>query len=189
MGSRSVFPSTTAPEIIEFFESWEDLPLTKDNGHGGLVPSLRDYLDCAKPNLQPNVTIVDVFGPTDMVVRLFGTRLESVSGLAPTTHNLMTLYAPEVQARAHHLVWESVSHPVGYVCTRRVLTKTGALVDCPAIGLPIGVDDPTMKCFVTYASVANAQQALELRDSFKVVQDIVFHHWIDIGAGEPDGAP
>jgi hypothetical protein len=183
MGSRSVFPSTTVPDIIEFFESWEDLPMN------GLVPSLRDYLDGVTPHLQPNVTIVDVFGPTDMVVRLFGTRLESVSGLMPTMNNLMTLYSPDVQALAQHLVWEAVSRPVGYVCTRRVQTKAGRLVDCPAIGLPIGVDDPTMKCFITYASVANAQEALEARDNFQVVQDIVFHHWIDIGAGEPDGAP
>lgn len=184
MGSRSVFPSTTAPDIIEFFESWEDLPASQAG-----IPRLRDYLDTARAHLQPNVTIVDVYSPTEMVVRLFGTRLESVSGLTPTTQDLMMLYSPEVRGLAQRLVWNTVSHPVGYVCTRRVRTKSGLLLDCPAIGLPIGLDDTNLKCFITYASVANAQDALAAKDSFVIVQDVVFEHWIDIGAGEPDGAP
>ncbi|MBL8643269.1 MAG: hypothetical protein JNK21_05000 [Rhodospirillaceae bacterium] len=188
MSSRSVFPSDTAPDIMAFFESWEDLPL--DGGSGpGLVPRLSDYLDAAPPNLQPNVTIVDVYGPDRMVVRLFGTGLETISGLAPTTHDLMTLYGPEVRAMAQRLVWTTVSHPTGYVCTRHVRTKSGLILDCPAIGLPIGVDDPNMKCFITYASIANAKDALAARDSFVVVQDVRFEHWIDIGAGTPDSAP
>lgn len=188
MSSRSVFASTTPPDILEFFERWEDLPHSKNDGRG-LVPSLRDYLDNAKPHLQPNVTIVDVLSPTEMVVRLFGTRLESVSGLAPTANDLMMLYSPASRAIARSLVWHTVSHPVGYVCTRRVLTKSGLLLDCPAIGLPIAIDDDTMKCFITYASLANAQEALAARDSIQVVQDVVFEHWIDIGAGEPESKP
>ncbi|MBL8629997.1 MAG: hypothetical protein JNM81_10240 [Rhodospirillaceae bacterium] len=183
MNSRSVFASTTPPDILEFFESWEDLPMN------GLVPSLSNYLDNAKPHLQPNVTIVDVLSQTHMVVRLFGTRLESVSGLAPTANDLMLLYSPDARTLARTIVWETVTRPVGYVCTRKVRTKSGLLLDCPAIGLPIAVDDSAMKCFITYSSVGNAQQALEARDSIIMVEDIIFEHWVDIGAGEPEGRP
>jgi hypothetical protein len=185
MGSKSVFPADTPPDILDFFETWEDLP----RQDGSLVPRLSDYFDHAPVALQPNVTIVDVYTTTHLVVRLFGTGLESSSGLAPTTHDLMTLYSPDVQALAQRLVWHTVWHPTGYVCTRRVRTKAGRIVDCPAIGLPILTDDPKTKCFITYASISSAREALDARDSFTVVQDITFKHWIDIGAGEPSGPP
>jgi len=171
---------TTPKDLVQFFERWDSLPKT------GLMPRLRDYLDTAPPQLQPNVVIVDVHADGTMIVRLFGTGLESASGLLPTTHNLMTLYGASVRNMAHRLVLTTVSHPVGYVCTRKVVTTKGAVVECPAIGLPVGVDDAHLKCFITYANIAGARASLSPRDSLELVQDITFHQWIDLGAGVPE---
>jgi hypothetical protein len=166
-------------DVVQFFLRWSALPKI------GLMPRLSDYLDEAPPELQPNVTIVDVLSPTEMIVRLFGTGLEEASGLYPTAQSLRVLYGETLWPRAQKLVWAVVTHPVGYVCVRRVRTSAGLIVDCPAIGLPIGVDMPGRHCFITYANVSSASQELAPEENFELVQDLEFLGWIDLGAGVP----
>jgi hypothetical protein len=177
---QATFAPGVPDDVTEFFDRWNALPKR------GLIPRLSDYFDTASPDLQPNVTIVDVISPSEMTVRLFGTGLEQASGIYPTTQSLGVLYGEEVWERAKKLVWIVVTHPVGYVCNRRVRTSAGLIVDCPAICLPIRVDDPNRHCFITYANVSGASQELAPEESFQLVQDVQFLHWIDLGAGVPD---
>jgi len=179
MTARATFAAGLPADVIAFYERWNGLPKT------GLLPRLSDYFDTAAPELQPNVTIVDVLSPAEMTVRLFGTGLEQASGLYPTAQSLGVLYGEEVWERAKKLVWIVVTHPVGYVCIRRVRTSAGLVVDCPAVGLPIGVDIPDRRCFITYANVSGASEELAPEENFELVQEVQFLHWIDLGAGVP----
>lgn len=177
--AQDLFAPGTATDVVQFFERWRALPRT------GLVPRLSDYFDTAPAHLQPNVTVVDVHGPSEMTVRLFGTALERTSGHYPTTHDLMGLYAEPIRALACRLVWTAASHPVGYTCVRHVRTTAGRLITCPSIGLPVLLDTGQPLCFITYANIENAREALARCDQLEVVQDIVFGEWIDLGAGTP----
>lgn len=179
MTAKPAFATVMPEDVVAFYERWHALPKR------GLIPRLSDYFDTAVPELQPNVTIVDVLSPAEMTVRLFGTGLEEASGLYPTAQSLGVLYGEEVWERAKKLVWVVVTHPVGYLCIRRVRTSAGLIVDCPAIGLPIGVDDPARHCFITYANVSGASQDLAPEESFELVQEVQFLQWIDLGAGVP----
>lgn len=173
------FQSGTPRDLIEFFERWASL--RKD----GAIPLLRDYLDTAPVRLQPNVVIVEVHSSTAMTVRLFGTGLERTSGLYPTAQPLMNLYAEAIRDTASQLVWITVTHPVGYICIRHVRTTGGHMVDCPAIGLPLKLDTAEPHCFITYANLDNARQAMARDEGLEAVQDIEFVQWIDIGNGAP----
>jgi hypothetical protein len=179
MTPKPTFSPRVPADVVQFFERWAGLPKQ------ALVPKLSDYLDAAPIKLQPNVTIVDVHSPTEMTVRLFGTGLEEATGLNPTSQDLMLLFGEPIRAQAKWLVWTVVTHPVGYVCIRRVRTSAGLIVSCPAICLPIGVEAKDRQCFITYANVSAASQELAPEESLELVQEVEFLHWIDLGAGVP----
>ncbi|MDX2145283.1 MAG: PAS domain-containing protein [Rhodospirillaceae bacterium] len=183
MPSPAVFLPDTPHDLVDFFKSWDALPKQ------GLIPRLSDYLDAAPIELQPNVTIVDVHAPDKLTVRLFGTGLEDVSGIYPTSEDLMLLFSKAIQEKAKRMVWVVVTHPVGYVCVRRCQTAEGLVYDVPAICLPIAVAGPGPYGFITYASVVDASQTMMLEENLEMVQDVQFVQWLDLGNGMPPVPP
>lgn len=149
---------------------------------------MSDYLDRAPAKLQPYVGIADVFGPEAMTVRLFGTQLVERARFEPTGQSLGVLYDPVIRARMFALVCSAVTQPAGYLCTRRVVAKSGIVAINPSIGLPIVVANRAYRSLITYSVFGPMIPELAPQDKFEVVITISLDAWIDLGAGRPDVA-
>ena len=173
-------PAGTPQPIAAFLSHWAALPKQ------GLLPKLSDYLDHAPAHLQPFVAMADVYSPTNLQLRLFGTGLVDLSGRDPTGSGLDVLYAKELQSRMGNVAWEAVSRPAGYLCSRSVRTSLGHVMTCPSIFLPLENHKGAPRIAMTYAHVSSTYREMAHREPADLVQGLVITHWIDLGAGVPD---
>ncbi|MDX2223250.1 MAG: PAS domain-containing protein [Rhodospirillaceae bacterium] len=164
------------PGVRGFFEYWKSLPRT------GLLPHVRDYLDHARPDLQPNVLMLDVHSAGEINVRLIGTRLVDLTGRELTRTNALDIYAPELRAEVGKSCVTMVQRPCGQLSKRTVKSSGGMLLAASSIALPVQVDTPILGCLATFTEM---HDPVATDETMIVVQRIGDRRWIDIGAGIP----
>jgi len=177
-------PQGFAPDLAVFFKTWLGLRRA-----GAMLPRLSDYLDAPPFQLQPFVSILDLYGPDKVVVRLFGTALSAVAGQDFTKKTLDPIYPAQDLARAGSIAWRAVVHPAGYVCVRTVRSATGLALSSDCICLPLSAADDAPKCLVTYLRFPQQSPQPPKPDATGVVTSFRFVDWIDLGCGIPQTPP
>lgn len=172
-------PADTLPDIAEFFSYWASLPKRE------LLPRLADYFENAPPELHSLVGVADVMSPIDWKLSFLGPGLVRRGGGDPTGESLGALYSPWVRAVMGNLVWELVSRPVGYLCTRRIQTAAGDIVESKGICLPLENSPPLKGSVVTYAHFPPLPGGWSDHDHLALIKTLRVTHWIDLGAGVP----
>ncbi|MDX2223938.1 MAG: PAS domain-containing protein, partial [Rhodospirillaceae bacterium] len=140
--------------MATFFGYWNSLP--KDHG----LPRLPDYLNRAPHDLQPTVAIVDIYTPTDLRVRLFGTALVDLIATELTGKAALSIYAPESHRFASSMAWQAVSQPCGYLCKRTFRSFSGAIITAPGIALPVRTDRSDCKTVINFTNLDQATSSL-----------------------------
>ncbi|MSO98870.1 MAG: PAS domain-containing protein [Rhodospirillaceae bacterium] len=172
------FAPNTPDDILEFYDHWASLPKR------GLMPHLSDYLDRAPARLQPNVVIIDVSSPDEMIIRLFGTNIVDISGRELTTKSLHSVFAPQIWPDSCKRIWKAVTQPAGYYCIRGVRSSGDRMLHSPSVCLPVASGTGGRYCFMSY-SIFPAASTMMLDERPDIVLSLELLHWIDIGAGVP----
>jgi hypothetical protein len=173
-------PVSTDARVQAFFAYWNSL--AKDGG----LPRLPDYLNRAPHDLQPTVAIVDVYTPTDLRVRLFGTALVDLIATELTGKAALSIYAPESHRTASAMAWRAVSQPCGYLCKRTFRSFSGTIITAPGIALPVRTDRSDCKTVINFTNLDQATSTLGLGHArFDMVQALERVAWIDLGFGVP----
>jgi len=170
--------SAMQADIRAFVDHWRS---ARTDAH---VPALPDYLDLPPFAHQCSTAIVDVAAPGQMRFRLFGTRLNELSGDELTGHDVLSKFHPSARAEAERITWAAVTTPCGYLLSRRMRRGPFA-VTASGVGLPLRHPSSERYCIVGFTSDISART--ELSDSLEegFVTGIELIQWIDIGAGEP----
>ena len=164
-------------EFLDFWDHWTSLPKKS------LIPQLRDYLDSAKPAVQPHIVIMDLASPSDINIRLAGTAVVNTVGEI-TNSDADELYVQAVKTRALKQAWTAASHPCGYTVLRTYKTVSGLQDTGRALLLPIEITSDR-KSVVIYNGTPTFGGVKLQSDSVQTVIDYRELEWIDIGAGTP----
>ncbi len=163
-----------------FFAHWRSIP------RAGLVPSLRDYLDVPRPDIQPWTIILDIEAH-GLPVRLFGTALTELMGLDGTGHDY-TLAVRESR-RAQVLARDTLctTHPCGLRLGMQAVTQKGRAFINTVLVLPV-MRGPNSFSIIRVSDVG------AFVDELDPVHPLSISHytqaeWVDIGAGVPPSPP
>lgn len=160
------------------YDFWRSLP--KKN----LLPQLADFFDRVPPDLAPYLAIVDVRGPQETKIRLFGTHLVAAAAFDPTGMSVGDLYSAELRSQVHQMLWAVTQRPVGYLSRRKIIGRSGFVNIHPSIGLPIDIPTSGVRGVVNYSRSVSAESHMG-EDRAHLVQEMKLERWIDIGAGVP----
>ncbi len=150
-----------------------------------MVPHLRDYLDAPVLQLQAHVAIGDIYGPTDIRLRLFGGGLADVAGEDYTNRAIDPLLNPEAKAAGGAAAWAAVRHPAGYRTLLKIKTANGYVLECHSISLPLLPPVGVPFCIITLLQLPDARIKLARENDNAFVSSHELQSWIDIGAGVP----
>jgi hypothetical protein len=172
--------SDLGPDFVKFWQHWDALP--KDD----LLPHLSDYLDSVVPELQPLVSMMDILSPSDMRIRLLGTRITDMIGEL-TGSTAETLYAGQIRQLAMETSWRAVDQPCGYAVKRTLRSRSGASIDSAGLVLPMARGDDGRRTLVSFNGIPRREYYLdeEMKVSVETVQAFGPPTWIDVGAGLP----
>ncbi|NKB45655.1 MAG: PAS domain-containing protein [Alphaproteobacteria bacterium] len=166
------------PSFVAFWDYWAAL------SKSSLVPHLRDYLDHAPPDLQPNVVLTDVSSPNEMTIRLTGTALADVVGEMTGSH-AERIYQGEARRAAIAAAWSAASLPCGYIIRRTVRSRSGMLFVSNGLVLPLLTDTAGSKTLAGYNELPQADTGFAREGQIEQVQEVDAPVWLDIGAGVP----
>lgn len=174
-------PSAALPEIPEgplrgFYDYWASLPKTNH------LPRLGDFFDHVPPAFAPYVAIVDVMGPAETRIRLFGTRLVERVEFDPTGLPVSALYAAHLRDELHDLLWTAVRRPVGYLSRRKIVVRGGYVNEHPSLGLPVEIPTSGVRGVIAFSRSIIESAKID-RDKSPLVQEMKLDRWIDVGAG------
>lgn len=162
-----------------FWTYWSGLPKKPE------VPQISDYLDNAPASIQSRVSVIDLYSPTKMSIRLIGTLLTDTIGELTGT-DLGTLYMDDIRSQALNNAWTSVHWPCGYIVKRTLKTKRGLIFDSLALTLPISTNRTDCYSLITYNDLSKMPHNVAREDTVEVVQAYGQLEWWDIGNGVPE---
>ncbi len=135
--------------------------------------------------LQSEVSILDVIGPGEMRIRLFGTGLAAIAGRDLTGGDGLLLFDPKVRAEAGRIVWAAANKPCGYIVQRQ-MRRGEFTMRALGIGLPLHHEQSGRTDIVSFNT--GIGRSLSATDNLPggFVTDLKLLRWIDIGAGVPE---
>lgn len=148
------------PELSENIAAlayWVALP------RGPSGPPLKsdcDFLDLVE--LLPRCVIVDMIGPHEWPIALFGTELVNNFGIDATGINAYEFYAPEEQPHVAKRVATLLARAIPMLTSSRVKNVAGIAVDTEWLFLPLANEDGSITRVLV--STASYETPLDLRD-------------------------
>ncbi|MDP6564354.1 MAG: PAS domain-containing protein [Alphaproteobacteria bacterium] len=158
-------------------------------GHG-LMPSRSDVrLENLKPVL-PWITLAEVPSNSEIIFRLAGTMIRELLGVELTGRNLLDLTEPALRERRGHRSYRTAAQPCGAIWIWRVGYRGGGVEQVEQLALPLRpneADKPPQLMTVT-GPLGEGMRPVPL-SRLQILESAEYHHFIDIGAGEPDIDP
>lgn len=164
---------------VEFLDHWRRLP------RDGLVPHSRAFLDHAPFVLMPYVFIHEL-KPDGLLIRFMGT------GLVQRWRHDLTgqLFGATLDRAARDNITATVrqiaNHPCGLWQLGQFSTTAGRAMSFEALLLPLAVDPGQSARVVTFSQLIGDVHENEPVHRFASAGR---RHWLDLGAGVPDGPP
>jgi hypothetical protein len=160
-----------------FFDYWDSLPKTD------LLPDRASFNPGRIADLMPAVTILEVWSPDLIEIRLSGTAVCKTMGFDPTGRNGLDLLTPEAKGPYLRLIEEQIGRP----CGRRNVLKSrlagGLIMRTEAVTLPMRHAKSGHSMILSFFA---ALDIFGIGDGGYAILSYEETQWIDIGAGVPD---
>ncbi len=169
-------------DISDFAAAWR-------GWRGGNVVPVRDQLNLDDiQKLLSRVLVMEVWSPSETLVRLAGTTYLELFGIDLTGHNYVDMAPPQDRELRGRRLWAMANQPCGShaVLPHPNPNKRGA--DIHVLILPVQPSDKTqpMQLFGVSASSAERVTPLDGADVGMVERLVDRFSFVDIGAGLPD---
>ncbi len=167
-----------AEPLRGFYAYWNSLPKQ------GALPRLSDFFDHVPPAYAPYLAIVDVHGPQEARIRLFGTRLVDRAEFDPTGLSVANIYTESLRRKIHDVMWAAVQTPCGYLVHRTIVVRSGFLNEHVSLGLPVEIPTSKVRGVITLTHGVVDARMID-RGTDTLVHELRLDRWIDLGAGGP----
>lgn len=170
-------PESVQERVKALLEHWLTVP---KSGH---IPRLSDYLDCASPQVQPDIAIADALPDGQIKVRLYGTRRVKVFKNEWTGRNPLDNFTPDAARDGVQATLTALRHPCGVTATCRFKNGGGPDLSSVATILPLQNENPQISTFIHHLCFVD-----ELGEEDEPLLTLSFEdiRFFDLGAGVPD---
>ena len=167
-------------EAAQLWAYWRALPRI------GLMPRKTDISPAHLRNILARLVMLKLVSPSEFRLTLVGTDHVDMVGQELTGANYLDLVPEQRRAETVKRMWAAISHPVANHFIYRMIARTGRVVTCETLHLPLADEDGTPR-YILAVSPELEGEAYDLDhiDRGVEVTEILSHTYIDIGAGVP----